>query len=877
MEAADHYELLESSQDTDDECSTAVPIQVAARSTSSRRIRLEIRGITRVLKWYSGTTTAELLQNVRDLAHLSPAAPFRLRDRSTGAFVELTPLLACGTTLELVEEPAASEATTEPVVPQSWTVVSSDEDPPAAVELTAQSHPELWASLCTQIECVGKLTKVVRCEDFDLWSTFLLEKRKLLKRWRARAVKEHKPEEWRCGPGCWASGDGTQLDALPNSGGVEERVLFHTANAPVAAIFEEGFDMRLAAPGNFGRGIYLSDNPRKCDAYWRGQHDDAPRDGSRVIFVAQVLLGESKIYRKGQTDQMLVREPERNDNGTTSHGPARHAFGYRTGQPNRQHSTDRYDSVQGYINVADEYIVYSNSRAYPMFAVTYKPQSRAASSNLPGVPLFGIQARQPRGLSSFRHGSSVTMPAAIQVEFKNSGRHALSIRWVQSASMPQGRETKIKPGKTVNMKTYDTHQWDVQRSKSTNSRVLRTITVDAANGQSQTIDIETGTVAGGSGILPAGSAPLVARISSGSRQLAQRMQAERDERAQFEKAVQRSALDHFMKETGELMSSRALRLLRMNGGDAAKAVSAWRREKGLSPASAASAAAAVPAAPAATTGVVTTATDRRPKSFTAVCVRPVVTELQAEDFKHFFAFAVEPPPTVHHVEIDSYRSEAFVQFASPAEARQALEKSGDSICCAGRLSHAVEVVATARTLSSPGVFPLAGAAEPRRKRARVADGDGTGTQEPEERAAQKRNGTSNVAVDLTVDDGDETNAIGGSTNECPAAELPSGVVPKRSPAQTPLGSPAVPAAACAAVLHPLQEHALEEGAKEGDELVEKATSGKDDTPRNDSARSLHVVEEREGVVDGDDGMDDLLLKRINRYAAKRRRADEGGK
>ena len=101
-------------------------------------------------------------------------------------------------------------------------------------------------------------------------------------------------------------------------------------------------------------------------------------------------------------------------------------------------------------------------------------------------------------------------------------------------------------------------------------------------------------------------------------------------------------------------------------------------------------------------------------------------------------------------------------------------------------------------------------------------------------------------------------------------------MPKRSPAQTPLGSPAVPAAACAAVLRPLQEHALEEGAKEGDELVEKATSGKDDTPRNDSAWSLHVVEEREGVVDGD-VMDDLLLKRINRYAAKRRRADEGGK
>ena len=474
----------------------------------------------------------------------------------------------------------------------------------------------------------------------------------------------------------------------------------------------------------------MSDNPRKCDAYWRGQHDDAPQDGSRVIFVAQVLLGESKIYRKGQTDQALVREPERNASKMATYGSSRHAFGYRGSQPNQQHSTDRYDSVQGHINVADEYIVYTNSRAYPMFAVTYKPQP-AASSNLRGAPVFGTRAR-------------VTMPYAIKVEFKNSGRHTLRLRWVQSASVSQGRETIITPGQTVKMTTYDTHQWEVQ----TNSRVLRTITVDAANGQSQTIDIETGTVAGGSGIVPAGRAALVARISSGSRQLAERMQTEHEERAQFEKAVQRSALDHFMKETGELMSSRALRLLRMNGGDAAKAVSAWRREKGLLPAPAASAAAAVPAAPAATT-----VTDR-PKNFTAVCVRPVVTELQEEDFKHFFAFAVEPPPTVHRVEIDSYRSEAFVHFSSPAEACQALEKSGDSICCAGRLSHAVEVVATARKLATPGAFPSGADAEPKPKRARVADGDGNGNDEThglEERAPRKSNETSSAAVDLTVD------------------------------------------------------------------------------------------------------------------------------
>ena len=371
---------------------------------SSRRIRVEIRGQTRVLKWFPGTTAAELMEQVGDIAHLSGAVAFRLRDKATGDFVELSPRVADGTTLQLVEaesqslQPAAAAtvpakggvaaaqsgapATAESAVPQSWSVVTRiDQDAPAAVELTARSHPELWASLSSQVACVGEVSKIVRCEDADLWSTFVLEKKKLVKRWRARAAKDQMSDEWRCGPGCWTSGAGTQLDRAPRSSGpLEERVLFHTANAPIPAIFEEGFDMRLAAPGNFGRGIYLSDDPRKCDAYWRGQHHDAPRDGSRVIFVAQVLLGESKIYRKGQNDRTLVREPERERAATGSSG-----FGY---QQNRRHSTDRYDSVQGHINTADEFIIYQNSRAYPMFAIEYVPKRRAVSAVVPGAMSF---------------------------------------------------------------------------------------------------------------------------------------------------------------------------------------------------------------------------------------------------------------------------------------------------------------------------------------------------------------------------------------------------------------------------------------------------------------------------------------------------------
>merc|ERR1712025_1154073 len=114
----------------------------------------------------------------------------------------------------------------------------------------------------------------------------------------------------------------------------------------VGAIFEEGFDTRMSSPGNFGRGIYFSDDPKKCDWYCKGGV------GARVMFVAQVILGDAKVYPRGQNDQRLTREPERNPHYTS-----------------RDQRSDRYDSVQGHITVADEFVIYQNARAFPMFAV----------------------------------------------------------------------------------------------------------------------------------------------------------------------------------------------------------------------------------------------------------------------------------------------------------------------------------------------------------------------------------------------------------------------------------------------------------------------------------------------------------------------------
>lgn len=348
-----------SEEEADDKAASAASVPAVA----ARRVRVVIRGGTRVLRWYKGTTTSELLQQVRDLAHLSAAAGFRLRDTSTREFVELTPTLPSGMTLELVEEEArpalgataaataAGSASAESTVPWHWTTVRSDEDPMAAVELpdlmeaVEQSDVEAWSSLSTSLSQVGEITKIVRCESPDLWSTFVLEKKKLLKRFRAQAAKEQRSGEWRCGPGCWPSGFSGQGEISNVSGPVEERLLFHTAKASVDAIFQEGFDLRLASAGNFGKGIYFSDDPVKCDQYWRDGHIGAPTDGTRVMFVAQVLLGECKVYSRGQTDRTLVREPERCS--LTS--------GYGMGR-SQQHTTDRVDSVQGFISTANEYV-----------------------------------------------------------------------------------------------------------------------------------------------------------------------------------------------------------------------------------------------------------------------------------------------------------------------------------------------------------------------------------------------------------------------------------------------------------------------------------------------------------------------------------------
>ena len=253
-----------------------------------------------------------------------------------------------------------------------WTEVQSEDDLPATVEIAEDA--ETFDRLRRELSAVGNVTSVLRCEDYDLWEAFVREKKKVVK----KANRLGHFTCWNIGQHCYHSGAGEEITPQGDSDHLHERLLYHTANATVGAIFDEGFDTRMSSPGNFGRGIYFSDDPKKCDRYWKGGA------GTRVMFVAQVILGDAKVYPRGQNDQRLTREPEREP--------------HRSGRSER---SDRYDSVQGHISVANEFVIYQNARAFPMFAVHYEPLAR------------GFQPVPVRHAARLQPFSAVTAPPPL--------------------------------------------------------------------------------------------------------------------------------------------------------------------------------------------------------------------------------------------------------------------------------------------------------------------------------------------------------------------------------------------------------------------------------------------------------------------------------
>jgi hypothetical protein len=139
-----------------------------------------------------------------------------------------------------------------------------------------------------------------------------------------------------------------------------------------------GFDYRLGRQGAYGRGSYFAEHAI-YSAYLFPRPDKAV-DGSIVLLVAEVILGQSKDLGRGM-DSTLVREPPI-DGGAIgdvydSVQGTEGSFGIH-GPPGLHHPRQdarKYGrNPQGEEKYGRQYIVYDKAKAYPRYLVTIRPQ-----------------------------------------------------------------------------------------------------------------------------------------------------------------------------------------------------------------------------------------------------------------------------------------------------------------------------------------------------------------------------------------------------------------------------------------------------------------------------------------------------------------------
>lgn len=142
-----------------------------------------------------------------------------------------------------------------------------------------------------------------------------------------------------------------------NNGVVNEKLLFHgTRGTPPKKIYnsEQGFDNRLASTGLWGEGIYFAVDASYSDKFahpvWEGLRQ------MKQMFLACVITG---ITYKCSQDRSLKLPPKKADCPT--HGHTASTF-----------EDERYDSVSGYTNGTDVFVVYKPEKVYPAYLITYE-------------------------------------------------------------------------------------------------------------------------------------------------------------------------------------------------------------------------------------------------------------------------------------------------------------------------------------------------------------------------------------------------------------------------------------------------------------------------------------------------------------------------
>lgn len=142
--------------------------------------------------------------------------------------------------------------------------------------------------------------------------------------------------------------------ASKNGGNANEMDLFHgTRSTDPVEIYngEEGFDMRYSKKGRWGMGIYFAD--AASYSYSFGYYD--PETKTKQMLFNRVAIGSAFSCLQGDVN---LRTP-----------PAKPKNCYT--QSRIPFATDFFDSVVGVINATKIYTVYSNSKAYPSYLISF--------------------------------------------------------------------------------------------------------------------------------------------------------------------------------------------------------------------------------------------------------------------------------------------------------------------------------------------------------------------------------------------------------------------------------------------------------------------------------------------------------------------------
>ena len=141
-----------------------------------------------------------------------------------------------------------------------------------------------------------------------------------------------------------------------NKGDVNEKELFHgTRGTPPEKVFksEHGFDFRFSSHGMWGEGTYFAVNAQYSDRYAYSARD------SKQIILAKVLTGETcHCPPDGSLKKPPVKPSQSRSRPNSSSGEV--------------FEDERYDSVSGYANGSDIFVIYDHEKAYPTYLITYK-------------------------------------------------------------------------------------------------------------------------------------------------------------------------------------------------------------------------------------------------------------------------------------------------------------------------------------------------------------------------------------------------------------------------------------------------------------------------------------------------------------------------